>query len=278
MAVDWVLNLPCQPKEALGDGDFLAGTDNMLACIKAGNRAAAVADLARQNGESPEGRSIVVRVARADGEVEEQEVSYDELVAQSRQLDPLAPACQHCPGNVLGRPFGCIGVVNYPIPRAVEEWLSGLLQPSSAVGGKLFLAAIRDFRYTGQPIQQFRAAGLFESDQPVKKKLKGGLFSSESVTTDQLFQALFCISEPLDPGHCLGILLWLGCLRLDGAVIESPQQAASVNQLPGPDERQRRTALVTGADHSALGVASFELLLEALYRSWVLDVPLFVSA
>ena len=278
MAVDWILNLPCQPKEALGNGDLLVGTDTLLACLKAGNRAAAVADMARQNGDSPEGTSIVVRVARADGEVEDQEVCYDDLVAQNRQLDPLAPACEGCPGNVLGRPFGCIGVVNYPIPATVEQWLVDRLQPSTVVGGKLFLAAIRDFGYTGQPIQQFREGGLFELARPIKKKLKGGLFSSESVTTDQLFQALFCIGEPLDPGHCLGVLFWLGCLRLDGAVVESLEQAAAVSRLGGVAERQQRTALVTGGDPAADGVSSFELLLQALYRSWVLNVPLWVSA
>jgi hypothetical protein len=99
MAVDWVLNLPCRPKEVLGDGDFLAGTDALLDCLKAGNRAAAIADMARQHGDTPEGKSIVVRVARADGQVEDQPVKYDDLVAQSRRLDPLAPACAACPAN-----------------------------------------------------------------------------------------------------------------------------------------------------------------------------------
>ncbi|OWK36537.1 hypothetical protein [Fimbriiglobus ruber] len=278
MAVDWVLNLPCRPKETLGDGDFLAGTDTLLACLKAGNRAAVIADMARQQGNTPEGTSIVVRVARADGQVEDQPVRYDDLVAQSQRLDPLAPACEGCPANVPGRPFGCVGVVNYPIPRAVEEWLAGRFQPSTAVGGKLFLAAIRDFSYTGQPIRQFRAGGLFESDQPIKKKLKGGFFSSESVTTDQLFQALFCVGEPLDPGHCLGVLLWLGCIRLDGTAVETPEQAAIVTQLVRTDERRQRTELVTGADLPVEGVSQFESFLSALYRSWLLDVTLWVSA
>jgi hypothetical protein len=278
MAADWVINLPCQPKETLGDGDFLAGTDTLLNCLKADNRAAAVADIARQHGDPPVGKSIVVRVARADGEVQDQRVSYEDLVAQSRRLHPLASACAGCPANVLGRPFGCSGIVNYPIPMAVEEWLAGRLQPSSAIGGTLFLAAIRDFGYTGQPIRQFRAGGMFASGQPIKRKLKGGLFSSESVTTDQLFQALFCIGEPLHPGHCFGVLLWLGRIWLDGAAVETPEQAAVVSQLGGADERRQRTALVTGGDRSVDGVAQFESLLQALYRSWVLNVSLWISA
>jgi hypothetical protein len=141
----------------------------LLACLKAGNRAAAIAEMARQHGDTPRGKSIVVRAAHADGEVEDRQVSYDDLVAESRRLDPLAPACAGCPANALNRPFGCIGVINYPIPRAVEEWLAGRLQPSTAVGGKLLLAAIRDFGYTGEPIEQFREGRLFEPAQPVRK-------------------------------------------------------------------------------------------------------------
>lgn len=278
MAVDWVLNLPCRPKEALGHGNFVAGTDALLACLKAANRAAAIADIARRNGDAPEGKSIVVRVAKPGGKVEDQKVSYEDLVAQGRQLDPLAPACDGCQANLRGIPFGCFGVINYPIPAAVEQWLAGMLQPSSAVGGKLFLAAIRDFEYTGKPIQGFREGGLFESPHPVKRKLKGGLFSSQSMTTDQLFQALFCIDEPLYPEHCLGVLLWLGCVHLDGRPVESPEQAEVVNQLDETSERRQRTTLVTGADHAHESTASFELFLRALYLSWVLNVPLSVSA
>ena len=278
MAVDWVLNLPCGPKQALGDGDFLAGTDELLARLKARNRAQLIADIARQHGDSPEGKSVVVTVGLPGGETENQEVTYDDLVAQARELDPLAPACEDCPANVLGQPFGCTGAINYPIPRAVEEWLASRLQPSSAVGGKLFLAAIRDFGYTGEPIQGFREAGLFDSPRGVKKKLRGGLFSSESVTTDQLFQAVFCISEPLDPSHCLGVLTWLGCVRLDGAPVETPEQAATVHRLTEPEERVRRTELDTGADHSVEGVEAFDAFLQAMYRAWVLDVTVWVSA
>jgi hypothetical protein len=56
MAVDWVINLPCEPKETLGSGDFLAGTDDLLARLKAGNQAELIAEIARQEGESPEGQ------------------------------------------------------------------------------------------------------------------------------------------------------------------------------------------------------------------------------
>jgi hypothetical protein len=278
MAVDWVLHYSCPPKEALGGGDPLAGTERLLDCIKAGNRAAAIADIARRAGDDPRGKPIVVQVRRADGEVEERETSYDELMSEAQELRPHEAACRGCPANVLGRPFGCVGAINYPIRRAAEEWLAGRLQPASAVGGKLFLAAVRDFGYTGEPLRQFRAGGLFEADRPVRKVLKRGLFSSESVTSDQLFQAIFCIGEPLDPGHCLGILLWLGCLCIDGAVVESPEQALALNRLGNADERRGRTSLELGGEPADGGIEALQLLLRAMYASWVLDAPLWVSA
>jgi hypothetical protein len=262
----------------LGQGDFIAGTNHLLSCLKAGSRAAAVAEMARQQGVVPAGRSVVVRTAGAEREADDQQVNYDDLLAQSRQLEPLAPICYGCRGNILNRPFGCCGLINYPISRTVEEWLAARLQPSSAVGGKLFLAAIRDFGYTGQPIQPFRAAGLFEAAQPVKKRLKRGWFASETVTTDQLFQAMLCVGTSLDPAHCFGVLLWLGCLQLEGAVIESSEQVAAVNQLREVTQRRQRTAFVTGAEPALEGVAAFERFLQAMCRAWLLEVPLWVSA
>ncbi|VTS07632.1 hypothetical protein [Tuwongella immobilis] len=278
MALEWVLNLSCLPKESLGDGDSTTGTDVLLECLKAGNRATAIANMARQRGDSPEGKAIVLRLARANGEFEDRKVTYEELVTEAKKLNPYASECEGCPANVRGTPFGCTGVVNYPIPAAVEQWLAELLQPSSRVGGKLFLAAIRDFKYTGEPILGYRTGGLLELPQAIKKKLKAGLFSSESVTTDQLFQAIFCMRDPLDPGHCLGILLWLGSLRLDDVSIESPDQVKSLLQLKTPADRAQRTALVTHGDHTVAGVAAFDALLHGLYHAWVLDVTLWVSA
>jgi hypothetical protein len=74
------------------------------------------------------------------------------------------------------------------------------------------------------------------------------------------------------------VLLWLGCIRLDGAAVETPEQAAGVNRPGAPEERRQRTALATGGDRPVEGVAQFEAFLLALYRSWVLEVPLRVSA
>ena len=278
MAVDWVLHYLCQPKEAFGGGDFLAGTDRLLECLKARHRADAIAEIARRDGESPAGKSVTIRVAHADGDVNDREVTYEDLVREADQLKPHEPACAGCPANVLGKPFGCIGVINYPIRKVGEEWLVNRLQPSSAVGGKLFLAAIRDFGYTGEPLRQYRTAGLFEAGRPLTKKLKKGFFGGDAVTSDQLFQAIFCIGEPLDPGHCLGILMWLGCLRLDGAVVETPEQALAVSKLEGAKARAEGAQFDVGEPAADPAVRPMQLLLKALYSSWVLKAPLWVSA
>src|SRR5262249_24189258 len=156
----------CPPKETLGAGDFLAGTDCLLECLKARSRAEAIAAIAQRKGESPAGKSITIRLAHADGQVTDRQVSYEDLVREAQQLTVHGVGCAGGPANVLGKPFGCIGVVNYPIRKAAEQWLLSRLQPTSTVGGKLFLAAIGDFGYTGQPLQRFRQAGLFEAKQP----------------------------------------------------------------------------------------------------------------
>lgn len=279
MAVDFVVHYPCRPKHQLGEGDLLVGTEQILDCLKARGRAAAIAEIAERDGESPQGKSVTLRLMHAaDGQATDRKVSYEELLNESQRLAPLESECDSCPARLLEKRFGCFGAINYPIRQAGEQWLMNRLEPSSTVGGTLLLSAIRDFGYTGEIIQQFRAANLFEADRAIRKSLKRGWFSSDQVTSDQVFQAIFCVGEQLEPGHCLGILLWLGCIRVDGAVVQSPEQAMTVNRFASPTERQARTRLDVGEPASEEAVSAMQLLLRALHASWLLDVPLLMSA
>ena len=279
MGVDFILHYRCRPKEELGNGDVLAGTDRLLAASKARNRAEVIAELCRRDGESPEGKKVVVGLLTAnDGTVRENEVTYEQLVEEGQVPTRYESECAACPGNVHGGLLGCMGYLNYPIPQASEQWLMERVQPSGSVGGQLFLRAIRDFGYTGEPIRNFRQGGLFESGRAVKKSLKRGWLAGEAVTSDQLFQAIFCIGEPLNPGHCLGILLWLGCLRLNGSVVATLEQAQAVMQLASPEQRRGEAELDIGTPTDDPALSGMQDLLRALHASWIFDVPLLVSA
>jgi len=80
MAVDFVVHYPWRPENQLGEGDPLAGTEQILECLKAQGRAAAIA---QRDGESPHGKPITLRLMHAaDGQVTDQQVTYDELISR----------------------------------------------------------------------------------------------------------------------------------------------------------------------------------------------------
>ncbi len=76
MAVDYILHYPCEPKKTLGEGDILKGTEQILEALKARNRAEAIAEMARRDGQSPQGKAVTLRLAMADGTVKDTRVTY----------------------------------------------------------------------------------------------------------------------------------------------------------------------------------------------------------
>ncbi len=279
MAIEWILLLPCEPKNILGNGDQYQGVNRLLDCLKAVGRANAIADIVSQEGGSLEDATITVSHYRPDtGTSEGTEVSYKDLLKMAEPLKEHEASCKNCVVNLPGVPFGCIGGVNYPITKESEAWIMDRLLPSDTVGGTLLLNMVRDFRYTGEPLQQFRAGGLFELARPLSKKIKKGFFNSQSVTSDQIFQALICIPEPLEPSHCMLVLLWFGAIALDGEVVKTKEQFSALNAITNPEERIQRTTLELGDQSPDVAIATWQEFLQALYVSWLENVPVGVSA
>src|SRR5262245_47695585 len=141
MGADFIVHHSCEPKLSFGAGDALAGTEAMMAMIKARNRARFL----RENSPGADPNTLSVTVVRVtpEGQVEAK-VSYNDMMAQAAPLEDHARACQGCPANFLGTPYGCYGAVPYPVTAAAETWLVNRLQLADTPGGNLLLSAIRD--------------------------------------------------------------------------------------------------------------------------------------
>jgi hypothetical protein len=280
MPTDYILHLACQPKLSLGSGDAIKGSDQLLQALKARHQAALIEETASKQGKSPSGIGLTIRSVGPDRTPVEKDVTYDQLVALAASLDARAEACADCPANLFSQPFGCYGVVPYPITRSAEEWLMDRVQPTSMVGGFLCHRAIQDFGYTGEPIRRMRAAGLLEGATAVSKVVEGGWLSKRRVTSDQILQGMLAIEEPLDPGHCMGVLLWLGCLQLDGRHLGDAGDAPLVQEIAGlatPESKRSRTSIDVTPAPQDRSTASLQGLLHAFYRAWVLDIRILVS-
>jgi hypothetical protein len=192
-------------------------------------------------------------------------------------LEPHVPACTNCPANARRMPFGCVGVVPQPIPRAAEQWALDRLQPPDAIGGALFLQAIDDFEYDGSATREFRAKGLFESDTAAAKELPENPFRRTRVTTDELFHPLLTPDGRQVPWQMLAFLMWLGSVKLDDAVPRSADDGLKLTRME-PAERPKRAKLTLGPSPADPGVIPVRDLLKALFVGWARDVELLVSA
>jgi hypothetical protein len=279
MGADLMICFDCPVKAKLGSGTD--GTLELLRLKKQKSQAESLVETLRGSGDQRALKDIPIglRVLRPD-RTQEKEQTLQDMIDESAKLDSLAPICSTCQANLFDDSFGCWGYVNYPITESGEEWMMARLQPASTLGGRLLLKAIADFDYDGATFARFRANGVCERKTPVVTVVKKAFLSSTKVTADQVFQGIFALSEPMNAGHCMLVLLWLGALLVDGKVPADPNDPTPLMRLTNAETPAQRMALgklSAGETSDDPGIFAMQRMLAAMHRSWVLDVPLFVD-
>lgn len=281
MAIDYIVHFECAPKLELGHGDDVEGTARLLDMLKARSRADAITELARKQGQNPSEISITIQITGPGGDPKPQQVTLAELRAMSAELENYSAACTECPANILRQPFGCFGIINYPIQTQSEEWVMNRVQPANTLGGQFLLGALADFGYTGAYIDEMRRHGMFEAKLPINKIVEKKLFRSIEVNSNQVLEAILGVGEALSSDHCFGILLWLGAIAVDGKVpsdIKDQRIIETLTKLRTPQDRAKRTRLAIDSPSRNPAFAQMQNLVKGLYGAWVNNVPLLVSA
>ena len=277
MAIDYSIVFECEPKRHFGQGDCARGTLAILEALKSRNRAAALRQMIEKSGKDPATAVVRLQVHDQDGNPIEKETTLADLEAHGRMLIHKGMLCTGCPANFLGQPYGCFGAVNYPIPENGETWLLSRLQPFGTVGAQMCLDYIKEFKITGESVLKLRRSGFFEAKSTPTLVVKKSLFSRISVTSDQLLQTILHVGNPLVPGHCFGLLLWLGAIRVDDKIPTELNDQVGLFALGTPQAKQQHTQLEIGDQSGEAGVIAFQTLVTAFYLCWLLDVPLWIS-
>lgn len=280
MAIDYAVSLDCDAKRHFGNGDAARGHLDILERLKARNRAAAFREFATQKGLPEVEPVMTVQTVNEHGLAAQKQISVVELDAQARPLDEHASACTGCPANFLSQPYGCFGAINYPVALAGETWLLSRMQPPGTMGAQLCAEFMAEFKVTGEAIRRLREAGFYELKKAVSVPLIKGFLKNKSLSADQLLETLFQAGGALLPGHCFGILLWLGAIRVDGVIPVSLEDKTLIQKLMSLSTREKK------AEHTKLEIgppipgaaAAFQNLVAALYLCWVHDVPLYLSS
>lgn len=263
MAIDYVIDYACVPKETLT-------TDGILERLKARERAGAVIKLFRDNGDQrpPSEMGFEFTRTNAAGEEETRVVVVQEMLDQAVELDPLAHFCAGCPANMRGVPFGCIGAIQYPISAAAERWLLDRL-PSieEPLPWLLLRQGVQELGYDGESVRPLRAGGTYFEE----RRVPGRDLVEFVFTANQAFEMLFMLGG-IQPAHA-GVLLLLFNAIPRG--VEAGQIVQIMNGSASADDFPLTLPSVTLDDDRT--VAELKDFFMALHRAWSLGVPLLLD-
>lgn len=264
MAIDYVIDYPCVPKQTLG-------TDGILERLKAQERAHAVIELFRRSGDArpPTEMGFEFTRAAADGSEETQVIVVQHLLDFAADLRPLEPYCVGCPANRAGTPFGCMGQVKYPLSGAGEAWLlSQLPNVDETLLWMLLRQGIQDFNYDGSTALPLREAdSAIFADQRTSYRMLGEL----TITSNQVFEMVFLVGH-IQPNHAGVLLLFFGAVARQ---LEA-QDIMALGTLPLPQREQIPFQLSPQPTDDST-IAELKEFLYGLYLAWQLDVRLLLD-
>lgn len=206
MGVDYVIDLPCMPKSALG-------TRRIVELLKGRSRADHVEQLLRARGDQrPAAELVFETVTLGPAGPQEATVSVQQLRDQARRLDEQASLCDHCVARTHPRPFACVGYVGYPLAASTERWLLSLLPDSlETLAGQALVRAFRDFGWDGHYAEGLRTRGqtFFEA-----RETQYRYWNDFTLSSDQVFDILFGLGS-LQPAHTQMLALFFGIIPHD---------------------------------------------------------------
>ncbi len=265
MAIDYVIDWECTPKVRLS-------TSGILTRLKARDRAAAIIQLYRDNGDQRAPREMGFEMARRtpDGEEEVRVVIVQELIDEAAQLDPLAEHCQGCPANRMGQPFGCFGAINYPISHAAELWLLLRLPTlDDPLPYLLLRQMITDSPDLGASVASLRSnpGVIFESGDLFARRIE-----DVQITNDQIFDMLF-VTGAILPTYAAMLMLFFGVIARDmnADVLKTLTPATG-------DWYERFPFQLIEEDDDDESIGAFKNFFAAVYMACGLDVPLSLDA
>jgi hypothetical protein len=265
MAIDFVIDYDCVPKQTLG-------TEGILQRIKGKARAEAVIALFRENGDyrPPQEMGFEFTRASADGSEEVQIIVVQHLLDEAAELEPLAQHCIGCPANRNGQPFGCMGQIEYPITLEAEAWLLNQLPNiEEPLIWLLLRQGIDEFDYDGSDVAPLRAnEGVYFTE----RKVLGRGLGEFIVNADQVFEMLFLLGH-IQPSHA-------GVLLLFFHVVQRDMEANEVMQISRAPEAssKRYPFLLKPAPDDDRSISNFKDFFWALYLAWSLNTRLLVDA
>jgi len=266
MAIDYIIDFDCVPKQTLG-------TEGIKERLKGLQRAQLIIQIYRDNGDDrpPSEMGFDFTRQTAEGEEETQLIVVQDLLDQGQDLEPLRHHCANCPANRLGRPYGCMSFIQYPISGQAESWLLDQLPSTNEPLVWLLLKqGVDNFQYDGQQIALLRQqSDTYFEDRRAAVRILGEF----DLNANQVFEMIFNVGDII-PNHAAMLLVFFN------AVERSEMEAGDLmNMTPATEDLLRRYPFLhqnmPADDATTIEIKDF---LHALYIAWALNVKLLVDA
>lgn len=266
MAIDYVVDYACVPKETLGTGGIMER-------LKARDRAGAVIKLFRENGDQrpPSEMGFEFTRTTSAGQEETRVVVVQEMLDMAAELEPLAQHCAGCPANVLGRPFGCFGAIEYPISLDGERWLLDQLPGTDQPLVWLLLRqGVQELGYDGAAVEPLRVNPAYFQE----RRVAGRDMVEFTMTANQVFEMLFLLGN-IAPAHAGVVLLFFNAIPRG---VEAAQIVEIMNGTLSTEAIEQdfpfQMHVTEFDDRTVAGLKDF---FRALHRAWALNVPLLLD-
>ena len=234
MAIDYIIEYDCVPKQTLT-------AHGIIERIKEKARAEQVIRWFRSadDNRSPSEMGFEFTKSTPEEPGEKQVIVVQDLLDHAADLDPLEHHCEGCPANRTGKPFGCMGFVEYPISARAEAWLLDRLPvPDDTLVWLLLRQGIQEFGYDGSSVKALRDIDN-ESDGddrtyfelPVSPNRRLGEFR---ISGDQMLEMVFGVGQHIIPNHA-------GILLLFFHAIERELEAGDIRNISSSEQIARET-------------------------------------
>lgn len=265
MAIDYIIDYECEPKRVLS-------TQGIVDRLKGEERARTIIRLFRESGDPRPPSEMGFEFTRStpEGAEENREIVVQDLLDAAEELRPLEHHCVGCPANSAGRPFGCIGHIEYPISGVGEAWLLDQMPvPDDTLIWLLLKQGIEEFKYDGASIEPLRSgsSNYFEDELPASRIL--GEFT---IDANQVFEMMFTVGK-INPNHAAILLLFTGAVPRD---VEA-EMLMRLTPAP-PDVDERYPFILQAEEGDDPTISQLKAFLHALYVAWKLHIPVLVDA
>jgi hypothetical protein len=262
MAIDYVVDYDCAPKQALT-------TEGIIERVKARERAEIVIREFRAAGDTRPASEMGFEFTRTGEET--QLYVVQDVLDFAAELEPYAPACQGCPANLRGEPFGCYAQISYPISDAAEAWLLARMPDiDEPILWFLLRDSVHKLDERESPVKPLRANPVYFEE----RRLRGRDMAEFVVTADHLFDMLF-LQGAVQPAYAAILLLFAGAIPR--ALEASDLVEILRGELSTQDRLARYPFQLAHAGEDDRTIAELKAFFRALYQAWLLNVPVRIE-